>query len=490
MNAYFFHRACALSTLVIGLGLAGCAAVAPGPHLPQMQALHGARLPAAASHPEQTDAAGRAWWQDLGDPLLDALVAQAQSRNLDIKAALASVRESRARAGGVQADARPQGSLTGQAQATRPALTEVDPYRQGLPRPPEQRLVTLGQALSWEIDLFGRVGTAQAVADRGVDAAAADARGVQAVIQAEVVRRYTALRHAQQSVAISDEQVEVAGRRLALLQARVRAGQADAREADAAAGELAQLRVAHAAWAAQVPVEQAALAVLIGESPVRMGAAHQAAYRSGALPRVPDDATLTVPTDLLSRRPDVARADALLRAGLGQAVLADRAYLPRLSLAATLGLQQSPGNLGQANAIRYAAGPILQWDWLDSGRRAMQVAASKAGNERAWAQFEQTVLTALAEGESSLRGWHARWLGLQQAQEGLKAADQALAYSDRRESLGIEPASSALHTRLQRLTAVQQQIDQHAQALGAYAQVQLALGAWQPTGGTEGNDQP
>lgn len=206
----------------------------------------------------------------------------------------------------------------------------------------------------------------------------------------------------------------------------------------------------------------------------------QALQVPAALPIVPDDATLTVPADLLARRPDVARADALLRAGLGQKVLAERAYLPRLSLAATLGLQQTAGNLGQANALRYAAGPMLQWDWLDSGRRAAQTAAVQAGNERAWAQFEKTVLAALAEGESALRAWQAQWQAWQQAQAALQAADETLRYTSRREAHGLEPAVAVLAARQHRLTAAQQRLEQQAQTLAAYTQVQLALAAWQP----------
>lgn len=480
MNASPQRRAFTLSALVLTLGLGGCAAVAPGPQLPVLQARHDGALPASAGRTVTHDNTGRAWWQDLRDPVLDALVARAEARNLDLQAALATVREARARTGAVRAEARPQGGLDAQAQATRPALAEVDPYRQGLPRPPEQHLVTLNQGLSWEIDLFGRAGTAQEAAERDAEAAAADARGAQALVQAEVVRRYVALRHAQQAAQLAGEQVAVAERRLTQLQARAHAGLADPREADAAAGELARLRAAQAAWVAQGPVEWAALAVLSGESPARPGAALQAVQATAALPEVPDDAVLTVPADLLARRPDVARADALLRAGLGQQVLAERAHLPRLSLAATLGLQQTAGNLGQTGALRYAAGPLLQWDWLDSGRRAAQTAAVKAGNERAWAQFEKTVLTALAEGESALRGWQAQWQAWQQARAALRAADQTLRYTGRRETLGLEPAATTLAAHQQRLTAAQQQLDQQAQALGAYAQVQLALAAWQP----------
>lgn len=468
--------------LALSLALGGCTAVRPGSQLPALQARHDTSVPAAAGRPTTTaaNAASRAWWQDLRDPALDALVIQAQSRNLELMAALATVREARARAGAVAADARPQGGFGAQAQATRPALTEVDPYRQGLPRPPEQRLVTVAQALSWEIDLFGRVGTAQAVAERNVDAAQADAHAAQALLQAEVVRRYVALRQAQQAGLLADEQTRLAAQRLTLLKARVDAGIADPREADGAVAELAQQRATAAGWAARLPVEQAALAVLLGESPARPGQALAALQANSALPAVPEDAVLTVPADLLSRRPDVARAHALLRASIGQTVLAERAHLPRLSLAATLGLQQATSRLGQANAVRYAAGPQLQWDWLDSGRRSAQTMAARAGEDRSRAQFEQTVLNALADSESALRGWQASWQGWLQAQASVQATAQAAQYSSRRAALGLEPSVQALGARLQALDARQQQIAQQAQVLGAYAQVQLALGAWQP----------
>lgn len=469
-----------LLTVALSMALGGCAAVRPGSQLQTLTARHDVSLPAAAGRPLGISTISRPWWHDLRDPALDALLSQAQARNLEVKAALAAVKEARAHAGAWVAEGRPQGSVGANAQAIRPALTEADPYRQGLPRPPEQRLVTLGQALSWEIDLFGRVDTAQAVADREVDVAQADAHAAQALMQAEVVRRYVALRLSQQAQALTAEQIQLAARRLDLLKARAEAGLADPREADSLDAELAQRRATAADWAARLPVEQAALALLLGESPAQAGPALSALQVSAALPALPEDAVLTVPADLLSRRPDVARADALLRASLGQTVLAERAHLPRLSLAATIGLQQTAGRLGQANAVRYAAGPQLQWDWLDGGRRSAQAAAARAGESRYWAQFEHTVLNALADSESALRGWQGSWQRWQQSLNGLQAATRAEQYSGRRAALGLEPTAQALGARLQALDAQLQHLTDQAEALGAYAQVQLALGAWQP----------
>lgn len=464
-----------LSMVLLAASLAACAAVAPPSQLPELLARHAIPVPAA-----QPPAAGHLWWQALHDDSLNRLMDQALARNADLRMALATVREARAMAGEARADGRPQGSLAAQAQVSRPSLPEVDPFRQGLSRPPEQRLLNLSQALSWELDLFGRLGTAQAVADRQVDMAEADARGAQALLQVEVVRHYTALRQAQQAFAFGAHQLALAEQQAGQVALRVRAGLADPRERDAAAAELAELRSSQAAFQSRQQVERASLAVLVGRSPAAPGDELQQLLRPALLPALPEESLLTVPPDLLQRRPDVARADAQLRAQLGQQVLAQRAYLPRLSLAASFGLNERAGHLGDRGALRYAAGPVLQWDWLDGGRLAAQEAAARAGSEREWARLEQTVLSALAEGEASLQGWQAAYQAWRQAMAAAQAAENQARYTEQRAALGLEAQTQALGARRRQWAAEQQVVVQQAQALSAYAQVQLALGAWQP----------
>lgn len=473
------------------LTLGGCASVAPPSQLPELQARLDTRLPAAAELPSQASpapSAKAAWWQALQDPQLDALVQQAQARNLDLKAALASVKQARALAGLASREGGPQGSLGLSTQVSRASLPEVDPYAQGLPRPPEQGLIGLSQSLSWELDLFGRVATAQAVAERELGMAQADLHAAQALLQAELVNRYVQMRASQQGLALGQQQLELAEARRQQLQARVTAGLADARELRAAESEQA-LRIAeHAGLQAQLQQNLAAIALLCGQAPAalnldlgRAGDRDLAALRQPqALPPLPLQHSLQLNEGLLQRLPQVARADAALRAGLGQQVLAERAHLPRLSLAATLGINEGFSNLGQAGALRYAAGPALQWDWLDAGRRQAREAAAQAGNERLWAQFEQTVLQALAEGESSLRGWRAQVIAWQETQAAERAATEAARYTRERHKLGLEPQLAALNAEAQRLDAQQRSLQQQAQTLQAFVQVQLALGAWQP----------
>ena len=492
MRAPLLHRRTALAGL-LALALTGCASVTPPSAIGPATERHSTALPATAALGLATGTPSRHWWHALQDEQLNTLVQTAMQHNQDRQAAVAAVRQARALAGLAARDALPQGGLNAQAQAQRPSLAEVDPYNQGLDRPPQQRLGTIAQMVSWEIDLFGRVGTASAVAQRQADAAAATAHSAEALLQAEVVRHYVLLRLYQHDLARLHEESDVLQRRHTLLQARERAGLADRREDLAAQAQREQAQATIAQTQAALHGTRAALAVLAGRAPATAEAdsTWQALLApqttSGvALPAVPDTTGVVQPTDLLARRPDVARADAQLRAALGETVLADRAHLPRLSLNLSAGLNAPFGALGQASAVRYAVGPALQWDWLDAGRNRARAAAAKAGDEVAWHQLENTVLQALADSESALRGWGAARTAWQHATQAESAAQRAAQHAQKRFDTGLEPPTEALQHQAQWLQARRSTMAQQADALQAYARVQLALAAWQPDdAGTE-----
>jgi NodT family efflux transporter outer membrane factor (OMF) lipoprotein len=486
MRPPLLHRRTALAGL-LALALTGCASVAPPSAIGPATERHDTALPATTALGLTTGTPSRHWWHALQDEQLNTLVQTAMQHNQDRQAAVAAVRQARALAGLAERNALPQGSLSAQAQAQRPSLAEVDPYNQGLDRPPQQRLGTIAQMVSWEIDLFGRVGTASAVAQRQADAAAATAHSAEALLQAEVVRHYVLLRLYQHDLARLHEESDVLQRRHALLQARERAGLADKREALAAQAQREQALATIAQTQAALHGTRAALAVLAGRAPTTAEAdsTWQAllapqATASVALPAVPDTSGVVQPTDLLTRRPDVARADAQLRAALGETVLADRAHLPRLSLNLSAGLNAPFGALGQASAVRYAVGPALQWDWLDAGRNRARAAAAKAGDEVAWHQFENTVLQALADSESALRQWGAARTAWQHATQAESAAQRAAQHAQKRFDTGLEPPTEALQHQAQWMQARRSAMAQQADALQAYARVQLALAAWQP----------
>lgn len=466
-----------LLAAALAMLMTGCASVAPPSAIPQAAQRHAGATPAPA--PSATPA--RAWWHDLDDAAIDTLVQRAMQHNHDLQATLATLRQARALAGLAGREGLPQGGLAAQAQVTRPSLAETDPYGQGLPRPPEQRLGSLGHTVSWEIDLFGRIGTATAVARRQADAAAADVHAAAALLQAEVVRRVVQLRLHQHDTARLAEERALLGQRQQLLALRVAAGLAERRELLAAEARLAETDGLIAATQAAQLRERQALAVLMGRSPTAAADAEwDTLLAPRALPSPPPATPMADPSELLARRPDVRRADALLRAGLGETVLAERAHLPRLRLDLAAALNAPFGAVGQASALRYAAGPMLQWDWLDAGRHRARAEAARAGADAAWQRFEQVVLQALADSDDALRGWQAAQAGWQHAQRAESAAAQSAQYTTGRVQAGLEPAIQSLDQAAQHLQARRMATARQADAVQAYARVQLALAAWQP----------
>ncbi len=468
---------------LMAIVMAGCASVAPRSEIPGATDRHLVGVqpsPAAAEAGVVQGLPKRTWWQAFADPSLNALIELALRNNHDLKAALAAVDEARAMAGAARREALPAGGLEAKAERSRLSAIEADPYRQGNPRPPSSELLNAGQYLSWEIDLFGRIGTATAMAERQADAVQADARATATLLQGEVARHYFEMRRNQQALRSLGTETDLLERRAAKMGARYEAGLVDRRAMLAAVGDHARRVAEKAQTEAALHGEVAALAVLVGRSPTSSDGSWEALIAPAPLPDAPDLATLTQPTDLLARRPDVARADALLRASLGNVVLAERAHLPRLSLNLFGGVLGPFGTLGDSSAQRYAAGPALQWEWLDFGRRSAREAATRAGSEAAWHKFEQTVLTALQESETSLREWSGSRSVWEEAQRSESAARRSADYASTRVAAGLEPPTTVLEQQIAYEQTHREAVAAQARLLQAHVQVQLALGAWQP----------
>jgi outer membrane protein TolC len=462
--------------------LAGCSSVnAPS----QIAAMPHRELasPAAAEAGLQAGTPASNWWQAFGDPQLNRLVQEAMERNLDVQAQVAGVKAAR----GLLAERRFDGTPSGGTQvgygSRRLSGPDLDPGGTSDFRTPIQRLANTDVVASWEIDLFGRIGTARAIAGRGIDMAQADLHAVTALLQGEVVRRYIALREWQQLGQMLASEVQVAVNLEWLLAQSIQRGLTDVRESAAARARVAELKMLLAQAQAQSRNEVAALAVLIARSPLQIDQDPLlvALTVAQSVPTAPELRTFVQAGELLARRPDVQRADAVLRATLGQKVLADRAFLPSLSLDFSAGLNQSTRRLDFDNAQRFFVGGILQWNPLDFGRLRARAAAASADGERAQAQFEQVVLRAIEDSEGRLRDWYVGRLAEEQATAAATAIERQRFVTDARVVAGLDAKAVGLSAALEASRAKRGALQAKAQHTLAYAQVQLALMAWQPS---------
>jgi multidrug efflux system outer membrane protein len=338
------------------------------------------------------------FWRRFGDAELDALVAQALAANLDLRIAAARVAEARALVQGTEGLGRPSLDATASANRIRERDSNGDPS--------SFNAFGVGLATKWEIDLFGRIGNEQRAASATLAASEAQRRAVQVSVAAEVARNYFELRGLQEQLRVVQLDLGTQREALKLVQARLDAGRSTALDTERAKALVE-------GTAASVPALETALAR------TRMRLAEQK-----PLPGLPATAldAIGTPETLLARRPDVAAAEAQLRAAEARSGSARAAVYPSLTLSGTLGLNAGRiGDLGDSASFAYNLGASLLWSLIDNGQRRSQVAAADARRDAALAQFDQAVLAALEETEGAL----VTFTRSQQRTEHLFAAAQA-----------------------------------------------------------------
>jgi NodT family efflux transporter outer membrane factor (OMF) lipoprotein len=338
-----------------------------------------------------------AWWQRLGDPVLDSLVPRAAAQGFELKEALARLREARALRGVAAADRYP--TLDAALSYERRGESDHTPFGSFVP---DSDLYAAGFDAAWEIDLWGRVRRSVEAADADLEASLEDLRDVAVTIAAETAANYVQLRALQRRIDLARTNVTLQEQTLELVRARFATGLVGERDVAQALTNVETTR-------SHVPVLEAALraaenrlAVLLGTAPGAL-AAELAAARP--IPVPPPQIAVGVPADLLRRRPDVRRAERVLAAETARIGVAAGDLYPRLALFGHLGVEAEDASdlFGSGSGV-FGFGPSLRWNLFDAGRLRNRVAAQDARAEQALVRWQRTVLSALEETENAMTG--------------------------------------------------------------------------------------
>ena len=113
-----------------------------------------------------------------------------------------------------------------------------------------------------------------------------------------------------------------------------------------------------------------------------------------------------VPADLLRRRPDMRRAERQVAAQSAQIGVAEADLYPRLSLGGFLGYASDDiQRLLESKSFTAFIIPQVQWNVLNYGRIANNIAVQDARLEGSALRYQQTVLNAGREVEDALVGF-------------------------------------------------------------------------------------
>jgi multidrug efflux system outer membrane protein len=394
---------CALLLGVGTLALAGCA-VGPDYERPAVAVPADWRWQPA----EPRDHVPRgAWWTVFEDPMLDELEAAALRGNLDLQAAFHRVDQARALARVSRAEFWPTANAAGDWAKYRTSGNSPSPVPFPVPSFTQEQW-RVGVDLSYEVDLWGRVRRSFESARYLAMSADAAYQAVLLTLQADVAATYFSLLGTDQQLEVLRETRAVRTNAFAAIEQRVRAGFGTEFEVQRARVEVASAEaVWHAAQRRRAELANA-LAVLCGQAPADFEAPIGA--KLPPLPPVAPD----LPSTLLERRPDVARAERELAARNAEIGVAKAAFFPVVRLTAAGGyLSGEAADLFLWDSRTWGLNPSVSWPVFAGGRNRAKLEAAQAAYGEAVARYRQQVLVAFREVEDSLSA--LRFLGQEQA---------------------------------------------------------------------------
>ena len=355
---------------------------------------------AAADELRDADSPLETWWLGFQDPDLDSLVVRARSSNLSLRSAVSRVDEARALLGIASGYYAPDlildGSYTRNQPSNNGALGDFAPpggFESG-------SLYELGLGASWEIDLFGRIRRGNEAASANLDASLEDYRDVLVVLLADVASNYVDVRTLQARLDFARGNVKLQSDTLQLTRDRFNAGLTSARDVAQAESNLANTEAAIPSLETRLEAALNRIAVLLGEMP---GELHDELLPSAPIPAPREGITIGLPAELLRRRPDIRRAERQLAAQTALVGAATADLYPTFSLSGVLALDStSGGDLVSSDSVTWAIVPGLRWNLFSAGKIRNQIRAEEARTEQALLRYEQTVLEAVEEVESTL----------------------------------------------------------------------------------------
>jgi NodT family efflux transporter outer membrane factor (OMF) lipoprotein len=422
------------------------------------------------------------WWAGLGDPQLDALIAEALHDNPGLGIADARARAAQAEAGVAEAARGP--SVNGGA-----AIAGARPPAALLGNKAHFAMAKYGYAsFKWDLDLWGGKRAAWEAAVGQARAAEIDARAARIELSGNVARAYAQLGYAFTQQDLAAGELKRATQSRELTRQRVAGGidnQIQLKEADA---EVATAEQDAALAKRAVDAARSSLAVLLGKGPDR--------GLEIARPQLLKPAELAVPSnlplDLVGHRADLVAARWRVEASAKDIKVARTEFLPNISIGAMAGvISMGGGNPLTLPSRFYQFGPSLSLPIFDSGRLRANLSGKDAQYDLAVAQYNQTLVGALNQVTDELSALQSVQDQLAAQQRAQDAAQQAWQLALQRYQAGIGSYLEALVVRQQLLTANRgvaalqaQQVDlsvQLIQALGGGFQPQAGVPALSPS---------
>lgn len=453
-----------LSLILSGL-LAGCA-IGPDYVRPDIT------VPETFLHSDSNRSAEQAvdsqWWKSFNDTALTQAIEEALNTNYDIQSSQASVDALLGQFDQAKSYLYPQINAFGSMDRK-----SVDNASNGGYQLHEGITSTYAGSLSlasYEIDLFGKVRRANEAARATLLSGEYASQIMKLSITSSVAASYFKLSSLQRQIDLARENVMLNDELVSLNELKYKHGViAEAvllqsvSERESAKATLSQLE-------ATKNSEESTFNILLGRNPAPV---HVSPIDAISIPKIPN----SLPSSVLSRRPDIAMAEQNLIAANAKIGVARAAYFPSIKLTGMLGVQSLELSNFVSNPARiWEITPSVSIPIFSAGLIAGQIKTAEADRNQSVAQYKKTIVSAFNDTDNAIVQ-HTKVQEQAAYQNARTAAiEKALAQSKLRYKVGTISYSDMLLVQQQWLQASQQLIIAKQNALVASVSLYKALG--------------
>jgi NodT family efflux transporter outer membrane factor (OMF) lipoprotein len=354
--------------------------------------------------------ADSAWWHVFADSTLDQLIQLAYHQNLPLQAAGVRIMEARAQLGIAIGNQYPQvqaifANATG-VQLSKHAANSVLADRNYWD-------YQLGFDAQWEIDFWRKFHRGVRAASESYLATVADYDNALVSLTAETARTYAAVRTFEVLLAQANENAALQAEGLRIADARFRHGATSELDVAQARTLLEDTRSTIPQLETGLAQSKNALCTLVA---LPVGSLDAMLAGGKGIPAPAGQSGITVPAEMLRRRPDIRSAELNAAAQSEHIGIAKADLYPSFSLAGTIGLETSSGggalsnhstfsNLFSSGSVFYAFGPRLIWPIFNYGRITNNVRVQDARFQQLLLNYQETVIRAAQEVEDGLTGY-------------------------------------------------------------------------------------
>ena len=363
-----------------------------------------------------------AWWKSFEDPLLNQIIESAALNNKDIQKAEAAVLEARALRQVAASDLFPHVNADisaiktyfskngpifsfapggGAGGGTSSAITGL-PFSIQIPQ--IQNLYNALFDASWEIDLFGKTRRTVQAADAHYGSVIEQRNDTLISVLAETARNYMELRSFQKRLDLTELTIQLLEKNSKIVQQQFNYGYANQLQLDYINAQLFAER-------ANLPNITAAIYCAIYNLSLLTGNLPEALLDEllplKALPKPADRIAVGVRSDLLLRRPDVRGAERNLAEATANVGIAVASFYPRFTLLGDGGFQSlQVKNLFEMGSRTWAYGGDLNMPIFEGFKLIGNLHMARAEEAMAASSYQQTVLSAISEAESTLKTYN------------------------------------------------------------------------------------